>query len=165
MDIVVHSMLVAEAFDGLAVGWLDDLVGKSARFAKTIGEFDVYQFAGVSGDFYAAHVNEAAMKNTSLGRRVAHGALLVAYMSAASTRLIEAVNGAGQALPVSLGYDRVRFTAPVFLGDTVTVDYRVTDYDASTQRSTADVEVRNQRGEIVAVAAHLMKWLASESPS
>lgn len=29
--------------------------------------------------------------------------------------------------PVSLGYDRIRFTAPVFLGDTITVTYTITE--------------------------------------
>ena len=107
------------------------------------------------------------MERTSLGHRIAHGALVVAFMSAASTRLIEAMEARGgeQVVPVSLGYDRIRFTAPVFFGDTVTVDYEVTEYDASRQRSTAEIEARNQRGEVVAIATHLMKWLRQDKPS
>ena len=52
-------------------------VGDSTRFAKTVGETDVYLFAGITGDFAANHVNEQAMAETGFGRRFAHGALLV----------------------------------------------------------------------------------------
>ena len=40
--------------------------------------------------------------------------------------------------PVSLGYDRIRFLAPVFLGDTITVAYEVSEIDVDRRRSTAD---------------------------
>lgn len=52
-------------------------VGQVVEVSKTIGESDVYLFAGVTGDFSANHVNEDAMRRSQLGRRVAHGALLV----------------------------------------------------------------------------------------
>jgi acyl dehydratase len=61
--------------------------------------------------------------------------------------------------PVSLGYDRVRFLKPVFIGDTITIVYRVESIDAAKQRTLASVEVTNDEGETVAAATHLMKWL------
>ena len=91
---------------------------------------------------------------------MAHGALLVGFMSTASaqlaTRGIEAAPGV---TPMSVGYDRVRFTGPVKIGDTVTVAYEVIEVDAERMRSRATLTAVNQRGETVGVAEHIMKWL------
>ena len=61
--------------------------GDTVEFAKTVSEGEVYLFAGITGDFAPNHVNEQFMQATSYGRRIAHGALLVGYMSACSTLL------------------------------------------------------------------------------
>ena len=63
--------------------------------------------------------------------------------------------------PVSLGYDRIRFLAPVFLGDTVTINYEIVGIDEQRRRSVADIRVVNQSGELVAVAQHILKWVAN----
>jgi acyl dehydratase len=60
---------------------------------------------------------------------------------------------------VSLGYDRMRFLAPVFFGDTITVDYRIASIDREKLRATADIKITNQDGTLVAVATHLLKWV------
>ena len=52
-------------------------VGDATTFTKTVGEYDVYSFAGISGDFAPNHVNKAYMEKSSYGRLIAHGALLV----------------------------------------------------------------------------------------
>lgn len=135
-------------------------VGDSATFAKTVAESDIYGFAGITGDFAAPHTNEEFMKASRFGTRVAHGALLVGFMSTASavigTRGIEAVPGV---TPMSVGYDRVRFTGPVKIGDTVTVTYEVVEVEPERMRSRAKLTAVNQRGETVGVAEHIMKWL------
>jgi acyl dehydratase len=129
-------------------------------FTKTVSESDIYLFAGITGDFAPNHVNEAFMSKTPYGRRIAHGALIVGYMSAASSRAVE--NGLAviaEATPVSLGYDKIRFLKPVFIGDTIEVTYRVTLVDEARARSEAEIEVRNQHDELVAVAIHVMRWV------
>jgi acyl dehydratase len=137
--------------------------GDRSVFAKTVSESDVYLFAGITGDFYQAHTNEQAMTATPYGRRIAHGALLVGFMSTASTMIIHQAAAKGdRSTPVALGFDRIRFTAPVFLGDTITVTYTITEADAERRRSTAEIEIRNQRDEVVCVATHLIKWLAAD---
>jgi acyl dehydratase len=60
---------------------------------------------------------------------------------------------------VSYGYDRIRFTAPVRFGDTVTVRYRIAETDPERPRTYADIEATNQRGETVAVARHTLHFL------
>ena len=48
-------------------------VGTEASFTKTVGETDIYMFAGITGDFSPNHVND--MRETVYGGRIAHGAL------------------------------------------------------------------------------------------
>jgi 3-hydroxybutyryl-CoA dehydratase len=135
-------------------------VGDQVQFAKTVGESDVYLFAGITGDLSSNHVNEEVMQRSSYGRRIAHGALLIGFMSTTSTLMIEKSGGVGAAeTPVSLGYDRIRFLGPVFIGDTVTVTYRIAEVDPERRRSVADIEVRNQSSKLVAVARHILKWV------
>jgi len=133
---------------------IDDItVGLSTRFSKTVSESDVYLFAGITGDLDPNHVDEEYCKRTSLGHRVAHGALIVGYMSAASTRILEDF----ERPMVSVGYDRIRFLKPVYLGDTINIEYVITSLDRERERITSKVEVKNQRGELVCVADHIMQ--------
>ena len=138
-------------------------VGDAVTFAKTVGETDIYLFAGITGDFSVNHVNEQYMAHSKFGRRIAHGALIVGYMSTCSTMMIDKCRGATrETTPVSLGYDRVRFLAPVFIGDTVTLTYTIAEVDAQKRQSLADIEVVNQNGVRVAVARHILRWVKNE---
>ncbi len=135
-------------------------LGDSVSFAKTVGETDIYLFAGITGDFSVNHVNEQYMAQSKYGRRIAHGALLVGYMSTCSTMMIDKCNGtAGSETPVSLGYDRVRFLGPVFIGDTVSLTYTIAEVDPAKRQSRADIKVVNQNGDLVGVAQHVMRWV------
>jgi acyl dehydratase len=60
----------------------------------------------------------------------------------------------------SLGYDRVRFIAPVKFGDTITTEYKITEVDHQKKRIYNQVTCTNQRGEVVASAVHLRKFLS-----
>ena len=136
-------------------------IGQSVSCAKTVGESDVYLFAGITGDLSPNHVDEEAMRKTGYGGRIAHGALLVGYMSRASTLICDKCGPLMEThFPVSLGYDKVRFLAAVLIGDTITVNYKITSADAAKFRTVADVELRNQSGTLCAVASHVMRWIA-----
>ena len=135
-------------------------VGEQVTFSKTVGESDVYLFAGITGDLNGLHVNEQFMSGTAYGKRIAHGALLVGFMSTTSTMMIaRCAEGESDETPVSLGYERIRFTAPVYINDTVSVTYTVAQIDEERRRALSDIEVVNQRGETVAVAQHIIKWV------
>lgn len=136
-------------------------VGQSVTFSKTVTETDVYLFAGITGDLAPVHVNEAWMKKSAYGQRIAHGALLVGFMSTLSTMMVaNAANSHDEAeTPVALGYDRIRFTAPVFFGDTITLTYTISEVDITRRRTAAEIEAKNQRGDVVAVAVGLLKWV------
>lgn len=139
-------------------------VGQSVTFSKTVSESDVYLFAGITGDLAPVHVNQALMEESAFGQRIAHGALLVGFMSTLSTMMVAQAKDAHSQgeTPVALGYDRIRFTGPVFFGDTVTLTYTITEVDTERRRTTADIEARNQRGEVVAVAIGLLKWVKKD---
>ena len=137
-------------------------VGQRVSFSKTVSESDVYLFAGITGDLSPNHVNKAYMEKSSYGKLMAHGALLVGFMSTASTLAIADTRAADET-PVSLGYDRIRFLKPVFLGDTITVVYEISHIDVAAKRSTADIRVSNQNDELVSVAQHILKWVPNKS--
>ena len=128
-------------------------VGRTVTVRKTVGETDIYLFAGISGDFSPNHVDEEYMKGTRYGRRIAHGALMVAYMSHASTKMCQSLPGT----LVSYGYDRIRFPNAVFIGDTVMVTYEIAAVDAVARKAFSRVTCTNQRGEVVAAATHILK--------
>lgn len=130
-------------------------VGQTVSVRKTVSETDIYLFAGLSGDFHPNHVDEEYMRQGRYGRRIAHGALMVAFMSAASTKMITGLPGT----IVSYGFERVRFIKPVFMGDTVTVSYEIVEVQRESGKTFASVTCRNQRDEIVAVATHIMKYM------
>ncbi|MDD5171072.1 MAG: MaoC/PaaZ C-terminal domain-containing protein, partial [Syntrophales bacterium] len=50
-------------------------IGDTAEFTKTVSEADVYLYAGVTGDFNPAHINEIYASQTFFKTRIAHGML------------------------------------------------------------------------------------------
>ena len=95
-------------------------VGAEASFSKTITEADVVLFAGVTGDFNPAHVDERWASATRFGGRIAHGMLTASFIS---TVLAMRLPGPGT---IYLG-QTLRFNAPVRLGDTVTARVEVVE--------------------------------------
>ncbi len=130
-------------------------LGDSHRVSKTIGESDVYLFAGITGDFYPIHVNEEFAKGTRFQKRIAHGALTVGMMSAAIGGLCVRVPPPGV---VSLRYE-VTFTAPVYFGDTLTTEVTVAEKDSERNEIVLRVKATNQRGETVMEGRTVQKIL------
>ena len=136
-------------------------VGDTAEFSKTITATDLALFAAVSGDFDPLHVDEVHARATPFGRRIAHGCLALALLSTVSALISRRARDRGsRGTSVSLGYDRIRFLAPVFVGDTLTARYTVLELDPATRRSRSKVEVLKADGELAVAGEHLMKWLA-----
>ncbi|MGI6736482.1 MAG: MaoC family dehydratase [Anaerovoracaceae bacterium] len=133
-------------------------VGDAGHFAKTVSEADVYLFAGISGDTNRAHLNEEYMKRTPAGHRVAHGALTLSIASAAQTDLLnrrmDELEAAGLSY-LSVGYDHVRFLAPVYFGDTLTATCEVVEIDAARSRTIEELTAFNQDGVQVLAARHI----------
>ena len=137
-------------------------IGAFVSFSKTVSESDVYGFAGITGDFAPNHVNEEYMRKSGYGARIAHGALMVGYMSTASSAILDKyARPTPNETAVSLGYDRIRFLGAVYFGDTITVTYAVTEIAEERRRSSATIKVVNQKGDVVAIATHILKWVSN----
>ena len=136
-------------------------IGDNAEFTKTVSESDVYQFAGLTGDFSPNHVNKVYMEKSSYGRLMAHGALLVGFMSTVSTMAIAQCRDANET-PVAVGFDKIRFIKPVFLGDTVSTVYRISEVDMERRRSMAQIKVTNQDADLIAVGSHILQWVPNQ---
>ena len=130
-------------------------IGKRIEFEKTVTAGDIERFAELTGDFDPLHTDEEFCKTTPYGTRIAHGALIIGYMSAAASKMTGSMDRA----VASLGYDRIRLVAPVFIGDRVTTAYEVISTDPERNRATAKITVTNQHGKTVAVAELIMKVL------
>ena len=141
------------------IGQLPVACGDAVSFSKTVAESDAYLFAGITGDFSPNHVDEEKMKHSQFGGRILHGALLVGFMSTTSTMLIERCIAASPGWTVvALGYDRLRFVAPVRFGDTITVHYEISGIQEDKDRTTANITITNQNGDTVAAGIGLLKW-------
>lgn len=136
--------------------------GEAARFTKAITERDLLLTAEITGDYDPLHVDPDYAARTAFGQRIAHGALVLGLLSStASTIAHRAIANGAEGVPVSLGYDRVRFLAPVFIGDVLTAHYRVERVDEARGRAESACEVVKGDGTPCLVARHLMKWVAA----
>ena len=117
-------------------------VGDSASFTKTVSEHDVYTYAGVSGDFNPAHVNEVEAQKGMFGKRIAHGMLSAGFIS---TVLGTQLPGPGT---IYIGQE-LRFTKPVFFGDTITATVTVAELIPEKNSAILDTVCTNQNGDVV----------------
>lgn len=136
-------------------------VDDAVTLEREVSEAVVNAFAEVSGDHSPNHVDESAMSGTAYEGRIAHGALIIAFMSTCSTQIVERVpNVRATETPVSLGYDRIRFLKPVYIGDTVRLRYAVREVDVERRRARSEITVTNQNGDTVCVGEHILKWVS-----
>ncbi len=135
------------------------VIGETAEFHKTVTDADVTLYAGLVGDFHRLHMDDEYAKRTTYGRRIAHGAMLLGFMSTASTLLSDRLEERFPQPNVSLGYNKVRFVAPVFIGDTITTSITVVQKLEDKDRVLCEERCVNQRGELVAIAEHVMKFV------
>jgi 3-hydroxybutyryl-CoA dehydratase len=132
--------------------YFDDLEKGETHLSRgrTVTETDVVNFAGISGDFSALHIDEEFAKTTASGRRIAHGALIFSI----SIGLVTQMGLLADSLIAFYGVEKLRFVKPVFIGDTVHVTKRVIDLlERGAERGlvTFSTTVLNQRDEPVLV--------------
>ena len=128
-------------------------IGTVERMSKTISEADVYAFAGITGDFYGVHVDEEFAKKTRYGTRIAHGALLVGFISTVMGKIAAKIPPPGG---VSYRYD-VKFVAPVKFGDTVTTELKIAEKNLERREIISQILSTNQRGEKVLEGKTVLK--------
>lgn len=137
--------------------------GEVATFTKTVTERDLLLTAEITGDHDPLHVDADYAARTPYGKRIAHGALVLGLLSTTASMISHrAIANGAEGVPVSLGYDRVRFLRPVFIGDTLTARYAVERTDEATGRAESACEVANQAGETCLVARHILRWVTAQ---
>jgi acyl dehydratase len=131
----------------------DDLrVGMSFRSpGRTITDADLVGFSGLTGDYSEMHTSDVYAKASQFGRRIAQGLLGLTYAHG----LMWARTGELRETAVAfLGITDWKFVAPIFVGDTLFVNYRLAELRDSKSKpdqaiATYDVEVLNQDDEVV----------------
>ncbi len=117
-------------------------VGQTAEFTKTVTETDVILFAGITGDFNPAHVDEVEAAKGMFAGRIAHGLLSAGFIS---TVLAMRLPGPGT---IYLSQN-LRFVRPVRIGDTVTARVEVAEVVAAKRRVRLATIVSNHHGDTV----------------
>ncbi len=122
---------------------IDELkVGDQASFSKTISETDVYLYAGITGDFNPAHVDEVYAQTTAFKTRIAHGML--------TAGLISNLLGTQLPGPGSIYMSQsLKFLAPVTIGDTITATVEIIEILTEKKRVVLKTTCVNQEGTIV----------------
>ncbi len=117
-------------------------VGDTFSTDRLVTDELIKKFADVSGDFNPIHLDEDVAKKTRFGKRIAHGMLSGAFISAV------------------LGYEfsqrnivylsqTLKFTAPVFIDDTVTATATVTNIREDKPIVTLETVCTNQNGDVL----------------
>ena len=127
--------------------------------ARTITEADIVNFAGISGDYNPLHIDEEFCRKTQFGTRIAHGPLI--YSIAAG--LLFQLHLYDDTLIAFLGFDSLKFTKPVKIGDTIHVRIEVMEKRETSKPDRGVMkrllQVLNQNDEVVqeGVQAFLLK--------
>ncbi|MFV0315894.1 MAG: MaoC/PaaZ C-terminal domain-containing protein [Microthrixaceae bacterium] len=140
--------------------YYDELeVGDTREFnGVTITESHIQGFAGVTGDHYVLHTDAEYAKSTPFGQRVAHGLLVLSC----GAGLIPLEPGRVQAL---MGMRDVKFSAPVFIGDTIHPEMEVLEKRDGRDGGVVVIaeKISNQRGEVV--CSTTIEVLAANAPA
>lgn len=117
-------------------------VGATASRTKTITDQDIQGFAAISTDTNPIHLDEDYASDTPFGKRIAHGMLTASLISAV---LANDLPGPGS---IYLS-QTMKFTKPVFIGDTITATVSITNVRERSNIVTLATTIVNQDGDVV----------------
>ena len=126
--------------------WNDVEVGHSTGLSRgrTVTETDVVQFMMLTGNWVEIHSNVEFAKDTKFGQRIVQGSLVLAMSQGLFTT--------GRAVAAFYGLDKLRFTKPVFIGDTIKVEcvcIGKQDKNETFGLATWEMRVTKQTGDLV----------------
>jgi 3-hydroxybutyryl-CoA dehydratase len=116
-------------------------IGDTFSIEREITDELIRSFAELSGDHNPIHLDEEFAAKTRFGRRIAHGMLSGAFISAVLGYEF------GERKIVYLS-QTMRFTAPAFIGDRVTTTATVTHIRDDKGIVTLETICTNQNGEV-----------------
>ena len=121
---------------------------KVTTVGRTVTEYDINTFAGLSGDYNQIHTDAEFSRKTPIGQRIAHGILGLSIASglAMRTGILEGT------VIVFREIAEWKFVKPVFINDTIHVDLEVKETKALPRIGggsvTITLEVKNQNDEV-----------------
>src|SRR5205823_12825477 len=109
-------------------------VGMSFRSpGRTITDADIVSFAGLTGDYSELHTSDVYARASQFGRRVAHGMLGLAYAHGLMWPRTGELRETAIAFP---GMTDSKFTGPIYVGDTIFVNYQIAELSAGKSKPT-----------------------------
>ncbi len=129
-------------FEQFAVG--DELVTAS----RTITETDIVRFAGLTGDYNQIHTDAEYAAKDTFGQRVAHGMLVQSIATGLAVQ-----SGIIEGTVLAFREQTAKFSLPVFIGDTVHVQLKITETKALRRLGGGNINMKyavyNQHGKAV----------------
>lgn len=120
---------------------MDINVGDTFSTTREVTELLINEFAELSGDHNPIHLDEEFAKTTRFGQRIAHGMLSGAFISAV-------LGNEFKNRKILYLSQTMRFTAPTFIGDTITTTATVTAVREDKGIVTLSTECKKQSGEV-----------------
>ena len=119
---------------------MDIKIGDSFSTSRLVTDEIIRKFADVSGDYNPIHLDDEFAKTTRFGKRIAHGMLSGAFISAV-------LGNEFKDRKIVYLSQTMKFTAPVFIGDTVTATGTITNIREDKGIVTLETICTNQNGE------------------
>lgn len=118
------------------------IVGQKATRSMTLTGKHVKDYADLTGDYNPLHFDEEFAAGTSFGRLVVQGGL--------TTGLLHALVAMEMPGPGTVFLNQNwQFTAPVFIGDTITAEVEVLKIHESKPVTQLKITITRQDGEVV----------------
>lgn len=115
---------------------------------RTITEADLVNFAGLTGDYNPLHTDAVYAATTMMEKRVAHGMLTLSYAIGQAYQL-----GILERTVLAFRSIEMKFSAPVYIGDTIHAEITVSNLKAAKRLGggavTLAMQVKNQAGKVV----------------
>lgn len=148
---MAERMVLGRYFEDFVVG------EKLMTAGRTVGEGTIDMFAGLTGDFSDVHMDAEVMKETEFGGRIGHGILALGIMQG----LMWQTNYNLGTAVATLGWDKIKSSAPLRAGDTVRAYWTIESKRESRSRPdmgilVEDCRLVNQRGQTVLSGEHVL---------
>ncbi|MDJ0752431.1 MAG: MaoC/PaaZ C-terminal domain-containing protein [Ardenticatenaceae bacterium] len=125
-----------------------NLGDKVVTQARTISESDIVTFAGLSGDFNQIHTDAVYAAEEQFGQRIAHGLLIQSIATGLSV-----LTGFIEGTVIAFRELTCKFSAPVFIGDTIHVVLEIVELKALPRLGGGNAVMKwtvvNQDGKVV----------------
>lgn len=116
--------------------------GQSSTFTKKITDEEIRRFAEITGDCNPVHLDDEYAKNSPFKARIAHGFLTGA--------MISKILGMDFPGPGTVYLSQtMKFMAPAYLGDILTAEVVVEDFDEEKNRMKLITTIRNQNDKLI----------------